>query len=116
MNDSTLGPNMRKALAQNPNLLRTLIGMGLTLIFLLAYAVYGATIDTEVYLYESESNESEVVLENVEKYYDSDENRTVWTWDADLNGTNLTWVNVSGEMLSIGSTCLLYTSPSPRDA
>ena len=34
---------MRKALAQNPNLLRTLIGMGLTLIFLLAYAVYGAT-------------------------------------------------------------------------
>ena len=95
---------MRKALAQNPNLLRTLIGMGLTLIFLLAYAVYGATIDTEVYIYESESNESEVVLENVEKYYDSDENRTIWTWDADLNGTNLTWVNVSGEMLSIGST------------
>ena len=44
---------MRKALAQNPNLLRTLIGMGLTLIFLLAYAVYGATIETEVYIYES---------------------------------------------------------------
>ena len=95
---------MRKALAQNPNLLRTLIGMGLTLIFLLAYAVYGATIDTEVYIYESESNESEVVLENVEKYYDSEENRTIWTWDAGLKGTNLTWVNVSGEMLSIGST------------
>ncbi len=46
---------MRKALAQNPNLLRTLIGMGLTLIFLLAYAVYGSTIETEVYIYESES-------------------------------------------------------------
>ena len=71
---------------------------------MLAYAVYGATIDTEVYIYESESNESEVALENVEKYYDSEGNRTIWTWDADLNGTNLTWVNVSGEMLSIGST------------
>jgi len=95
---------MRKALAQNPNLLRTLIGMGLTLIFLLAYAVYGATIDTEVYIYESTSTESQVTLENVEKYYDSNENRTIWTWDTNLNGTNLTWINLTGEMLSDGST------------
>jgi hypothetical protein len=43
-------------------------------------------------------------LENVDKYYDSQGNRTIWTWDANLNGSNLTWVNVSGEMLSIGST------------
>ena len=64
MKGTLLGPNMRKALAQNPNLLRTLIGMGLTLIFLLAYAVYGATIDTEVYIYESESTESQVNLDN----------------------------------------------------
>ena len=95
---------MRKALAQNPNLLRTLIGMGLTLIFLLAYAVYGATINTEVYIYESDSTESQVSLDNVDKYYDSQGNQTIWTWDANLNGKNLTWVNVSGEMLSIGST------------
>jgi hypothetical protein len=53
---------MRKALAQNPNLLRTLIGMGLTLILLLAYAVYGATIESEVYVYNAESNESTVDL------------------------------------------------------
>ncbi len=104
MKGTLFAPNMRKALAQNPNLLRTLIGMGLTLIFLLAYAVYGATIDTEVYMYESESTESQVGLDNVEKYYDSQGNRTIWTWDADLNGQNLTWVNISGEMLSIGST------------
>lgn len=104
MKGTILPPNMRKALAQNPNLLRTLIGMGLTLIFLLAYAVYGATIDTEVYIYESESTETQVSLENVDKYYDSQGNRTIWTWDANLNGSNLTWVNVSGEMLSIGST------------
>lgn len=95
---------MRKALAQNPNLLRTLIGMGLTLIFLLAYAVYGATIETEVYIYESDSVESEIVLGTEDRFYDADDNRTIWTWDANLNGINLTWVNLSGEMLSIGST------------
>ncbi len=100
---------MRKALAQNPNLLRTLIGMGLTLIFLLAYAVYGATIETEVYIYESESVESQVTLESNNSFYDEDENRTIWTWDATLNGINLTWVNLSGDMLSIGSTISIST-------
>ena len=34
---------MKKALAQNPNLLRTMIGLGLTLILILSYAVYAAT-------------------------------------------------------------------------
>ena len=101
---------MRKALAQNPNLLRTLIGMGLTLIFLLAYAVYGATIETEVYIYESDSIESQVTLDSEDRFYDADDNRTIWTWDADLNGINLTWVNLSGEMLSIGSTISISNS------
>ncbi len=105
-----LPQNMRKALAQNPNLLRTLIGMGLTLIFLLAYAVYGATIDTEVYIYESDSTESQVVLGEEDRFYDDDGNRTIWTWDANLNGINLTWVNLSGEMLSIGSTISISNS------
>tara|TARA_B100000700_G_C15033912_1_gene851875 strand:- start:98 stop:898 length:801 start_codon:yes stop_codon:yes gene_type:complete len=95
---------MRKALAQNPNLLRTLIGMGLTLIFLLAYAVYGATIDTEVYIYESTSTETQVTIGDADRFYDSNNNRTIWTWDSDLNGVNLTWINLSGEMLSLGST------------
>ena len=104
MKGKELPQNMRKALAQNPNLLRTLIGMGLTLIFLLAYAVYGATIDTEVYIYESDSIETEVLLESESRFYDEDDNRTIWSWDATLNGVNLTWINLSGEMLSIGST------------
>ena len=60
MKATIFGVDMRKALAQNPNLLRTLIGMGLTLIFLLAYAVYGATIDTEVYIYNSTATEESV--------------------------------------------------------
>ena len=113
--------DMRKALAQNPNLLRTLIGMGLTLIFLLAYAVYGATIDTKVYMYESDSTETQVALDSPNRYYDSDANRTFWTWDANLNVVNLTWVNLSGEMLSIGSTISisnaegLYSHPDLGD-
>ena len=40
---------MRKALAQNPNLLRTLLGLSFTLIFMLSYAVYANTIDTAYY-------------------------------------------------------------------
>lgn len=121
MKDLLLPPNMRKALAQNPNLLRTLIGMGLTLIFLLSYAVYGATIDTEVYIYESDSKETEIDLNSASRFYDSDDNRTIWTWDANLNGVNLTWVNLSGEMLSLGSTISisnaegLYSHPDLGD-
>ena len=86
---------MRKALAQNPNLLRTLIGMGLTLILLLAYAVYGATIKSEVYVYSAESNESAVALEGVERLHNSNTNTTTWTWDADLDTSNLTWINLT---------------------
>lgn len=103
MNDSFLGTHMRKALAQNPNLLRTLIGLGLTLILLLAYAVYGATINTEIYVYESNSNETVVSLDDAERYYSPDDNTTTWTWDADLNGVNLTWVNLTVVSLSSGS-------------
>ena len=95
---------MRKALAQNPNLLRTLIGMGLTLILLLAYAVYGATIESEVYVYSAESNESVVALEGVERLHDSEANTTTWTWDADLDNSNLTWINLTGTGLSTDST------------
>lgn len=103
MNDSFLEAHMRKALAQNPNLLRTLIGLGLTLILLLAYAVYGATINTEIYVYESNSNQSVVSLDDAERYYSPQDNSTTWTWDADLNGVNLTWVNLTVVSLSSGS-------------
>ena len=46
---------MKKALAQNPNLLRTLIGLSVTLIFMLSYAVYGATVSPSVYIYQTEA-------------------------------------------------------------
>ena len=47
--------SMRKALAQNPNLLRTLLGLSFTLIFMLSYAVYANTIDTAYYTYTTEA-------------------------------------------------------------
>jgi hypothetical protein len=94
---------MRKALAQNPNLLRTLIGMGLTLIILLAYAVYGATISTEYFIYKSDSNEEEVAFGEPERFYNDDFDTTTWTWDVELNGANLTWINLSASSLSINA-------------
>ena len=71
---------MQKALAQNPNLLRTLLGLSFTLIFMLAYAVYGATISPSYYLYTTDTETT--VNENVEpvKLYDDDTNETNWRW------------------------------------
>ena len=42
---------MKKSLSKNPNMLRTMIGTGLTLIVLLSYAVYSNTVDSEYYEY-----------------------------------------------------------------
>ena len=112
---------MRKALAQNPNLLRTLIGMGLTLIVLLAYAVYGATISTEYYIYKSNSQEEELELGEPERYYDDVSDSTTWTWDIELNGVNLTWINLSasslsaGAIISISNAAGIYSHPDLGD-
>ena len=101
---------MKKALAQNPNLLRTLMGLGLTLILLLSYAVYGATVSPSYYIYESESLESTVELGNETRFFDEDNNKTTWMWDTNLNGTNLTWVNLSVFQISVGSEISISNS------
>ena len=71
---------MKKALAQNPNLLRTLIGLSLTLIFMLSYAVYGATVSPSVYIYQTEPTvdqyDASVADQNIERSYDADDNTT----------------------------------------
>ena len=59
MNQACLARLMKKALAQNPNLLRTLIGLSLTLIFMLSYAVYGATVSPNYYIYETDAKNTE---------------------------------------------------------
>ena len=75
---------MKKALAQNPNLLRTLIGLSMTLIFMLSYAVYGATVSPSVYIYKTQPsvdiyNASEAD-QDVLRTYDADDNTTTWAW------------------------------------
>lgn len=110
---------MKKALAQNPNLLRTLIGLSLTLIFMLSYAVYGATVSPSVYIYKTDPTVNEYTAssadEEVERTYDADDNTTTWAWQVIANDANLTWVNVtatelsSGAVLKVTNVAMLYS-------
>lgn len=101
---------MQKALAQNPNLLRTLLGLSFTLIFLLGYAVYGATVSPSYYLY---TTDTETTIHNTNeptKLYDEENNVTNWRWTFSADGVNLTWVNVSAGDLSRNSILKLINS------
>ena len=82
---------MKKALAQNPNLLRTLIGLSITLIVLLSYAVYGATISPDYYIYETEATDNS--FEDVELTKVFQNNETTWFGTISPDGQNLTWIN-----------------------
>lgn len=98
---------MKKALAQNPNLLRTLIGLSLTLIFMLSYAVYGATVSPSVYIYQTEPTvdvyDASVADQNIERTYDAEDNTTTWAWQVIADDSNLTWVNVTATDLAPGA-------------
>jgi len=119
LNTLRLESAMKKALAQNPNLLRTLVGLSLTLIFMLSYAVYGATVSPSVYIYKTEATVDEYssaeAQENVVRLYDEEANTTTWAWQVSANGANLTWVNVtatevsSGTVLRISNGAKLYS-------
>lgn len=111
---------MRRALAQNPNLLRTLIGLGLTLVIILSYAVYGATINTEYHVYTTESNSSTAhltLVNNSTTMNDAQKEQTEWIWHANINTTNLSWVNASltgvpdGSILKIINIAGWYSHP-----
>ena len=111
--------SMKKALAQNPNLLRTLIGLSLTLIFMLSYAVYGATVSPSVYIYQTEPTvdvyDASVADESVERTYDAGDNTTTWAWQVIADDSNLTWVNITatdlapGAMLRVTNIAMLYS-------
>jgi len=94
---------MKKALAQNPNLLRTLLGLSFTLILLLSYAVYGATIAPSYYIYETEATATEMQGLEPQHFYDEEDNTTSWAWEFALDGQNLTWVNLTAMELSDGA-------------
>lgn len=77
---------MKKTMSQNPNMLRTMIGIGLTLIFVLGYAVYSNTVESEYYGYNT-SNEIEALTLNQDDSGTSE-------WYVSTNSP-ITWINVS---------------------
>lgn len=115
MNGWVLDWMMKKALAQNPNLLRTLIGLSLTLIVLLSYAVYGATISPSYYIYETEATDSS--FEDIELTKIVQNNETTWIGTVSADGANLTWVNMtvtdlaSGAIVKMTNEGKLYSHP-----
>ena len=113
LNQARLEGLMKKALAQNPNLLRTLIGLSLTLIFMLSYAVYGATVSPSYYIYETEATNTE--FNEIELDKQVIDNETYWTTVLDVDAQNLTWVNMSiddlasGAIIKLSNTAKLYS-------
>ena len=101
---------MKKALAQNPNLLRTLLGLSVTLIVLLSYAVYGATVSPSYYLYTTESTETDHEIGEPIRIYQESSNTTTWSWDIPANSSNLTWVHLSAVELSSNAKVRLINS------
>ena len=84
-------------MARNPNMLRTLIGLGLTLILVLGYAVYSASLDSEYYLYTTSNEEVNIQLQQE----DSGDGTLVYT--TEISGA-FTWVNFSVEGLPADGT------------
>jgi hypothetical protein len=86
------------------------LGLSFTLIFLLAYAVYGATISPSYYVYETENVSTIDADTEPTKLYDVQENETTWRWTMSADGDNLTWVNLTATELSRESTIRLTNS------
>ena len=77
---------VKRSLSKNPNMIRTMIGTGMTLIILLSYAVYSNTVDSEYYGY-STTNEALVMDLQSET-----EGKASWFY---TTRAAITWVNVS---------------------
>ena len=54
-------------MSRNPNMLRTLIGLGLVLIIILGYAVHSNTVDSEYYMFETTNLEQNSELIQLEE-------------------------------------------------
>lgn len=77
---------MEKALARNPNLLRTLLGLSMTLILVLGYSVYSASLDSEYYIHESNLEQHTLDLTQISQDNDS------LSWSTTSEGS-ISWVN-----------------------
>ena len=93
--------NMEKSMSRNPNMLRTLIGLGLVLILILGYAVHSNTVDSEYYLYETSNSESDLELIQLE------DNMSEWYV---VTNSAITWINTSVDGAPQGSILKLDAS------
>ena len=92
---------MRKSLSRNPNMLRTMIGMGMVLILVLGYAVYSNTVDTEYYGY---TTTNEPIILQMEEEVEGEAR-----WQTTSDGA-LTWINVTVSGISAGNTIRVEAS------
>ena len=88
-------------MSRNPNMLRTLIGLGLVLIIILGYAVHSNTVDSEYYLYETTNSENNLEIIQLE------ENMSEWYVVTD---SAITWINTTIEGAPQGSILRLDAS------
>tara|TARA_A100001037_G_scaffold305938_1_gene348148 strand:+ start:1511 stop:2317 length:807 start_codon:yes stop_codon:yes gene_type:complete len=93
--------DMRKSMSRNPNMLRTMIGTGLTLVLVLAYAVYSNTVDTEYYGYATTNTEIELDLQ------ENEEGKADWFVTTQ---SGITWLNLSFNGLQDGMTVRIDAS------
>ena len=77
---------MEKSMSRNPNMLRTLIGLGLVLIIVLGYAVHSNTVDSEYYMYETTNSEQNKEITQLE------ENLSEWFF---VTTSAITWINTT---------------------
>ena len=93
--------NMEKSMSRNPNMLRTLIGLGLVLIIVLGYAVHSNTVDSEYYMYETSNSEQNMELIQLE------ENSSEWYF---ISNDAITWINTTVEGAPQGTTLVVDAS------
>ena len=93
--------NMEKSMSRNPNMLRTLIGLGLVLIIILGYAVHSNTVDSEYYMYETTNSEQNTELIQLE------ENSSEWYF---ISNEPITWINTTVEGAPQGTTLVIDAS------
>ncbi|DAC36910.1 MAG TPA: hypothetical protein HA303_00360 [Candidatus Thalassarchaeaceae archaeon] len=89
-------------------MLRTMIGMGLVLILVLAFAVHKNTMNSEYYRYETSNSPNSLDLEQI------DENLSTWivTTDSAITWVNVTVINapVNSEIQVTSTSSLWYYS------
>jgi|TARA_B110001454_G_scaffold219123_1_gene250158 hypothetical protein len=93
--------DMEKSMSRNPNMLRTLIGLGLVLIIILGYAVHSNTVDSEYYLFETSNSENNLELIQLE------DNMSEWYV---VTNSAITWINTTVDGAPHGSILRLDAS------